>query len=440
MMHIRNITAAAAAAPDLLTLGTWGSPSVLPASGLTAVLKTPTASGSVVRGYAGGYVKLSASKLAYVFRDNASTYQMNAATITLDAAGDYSSSTTAQDISGDFPDARTNVLARLIPGSSTGIVVYSSELVGTPARVKLAHYEISGGTFTLQNSVITRNCGTDANGSLNSAFLAILDADYGCFGNFDTTGHGKVGCIPFRFTSPQSTGSVVQSTSNLAGSWLTSIGTILDPNGTARKFYTIEPRMNSWTLSAGAPPTVVENDEQMAATISSNAAGHLGTMLGGMIAPPTPSLDGQLAFLATGSHGAAPSTNPNASFMLGEGETASEASRDDFLTPEDPLAKIWNHNTTFVAIDTDGDWRRGIRVGVDGTTGLHAWAQNVNVLTGEVTNGPRAATVNLTPHVSLQWCAFDAFYDAAWTKDEIFILCEDTSAAPSYIKLPFTVT
>ena len=108
------------------------------------------------------------------------------------------------------------------------------------------------------------------------------------------------------------------------------------------------------------------------------------------------------------------------------------------MTPDDSAAKIWNHNTTFVPIDTVGDWRRGVRVGVDGTTGLHAWAQNVNVATGSISCGPRSATTNISPHKDVQWCAFDAFYDSSWSKDEIFILCEDSSGPPSYIKLPFS--
>tara|TARA_R110000824_G_scaffold317464_1_gene504649 strand:+ start:622 stop:2010 length:1389 start_codon:yes stop_codon:yes gene_type:complete len=435
----------AAADPAFLTLGTWGSATAISATGWTAVLKATVPSGSTVLGYAGGYVKLSATLLAYVWRDNASTYQMNAATIVLDSAGDFSSATTRQDISANFPDSRSNVLVRGIPGSSTGIVVYGCELVGTPARVRLAHYEISGATFSLQNSVIIRNCGTDSNSGLNSASLTILDSDYGCYGNHDTTGHARPKQTPFRFTDPQSTGTPVQCTSTLSGSWYTSQGSILDPNGTARKFYTIEPRMNSWTLSAGNPPTVAENDEQKSISYNNNATGHLGTMISGIITPPTSTLDGQMTFLAGGNHGdETPDANVLTNTSFGEGDDQSAESRS-FGGAEDAAAKIWNHNTTFVPIDTDGDWHRGIRVGTNGTTGLHAWAQNVNVLTGRVLNGPVSATTNITAwdynyRISTNWFAFDAFYDAAWSKDEIFILCEDTDAPPSYIKLPFTIT
>lgn len=417
-------------APALLTLGTWGSATVISASNWAQHKASVSWANS---GYSAGWILMSATQWLNVWRrnsDNALYYGV----LTLDAAGDVDTENACAALS-DFTTGGAAVALRRLGTSATNLLVASGKTAST-SRLELGEYALSGSTLTLQNSLLTQNTSTDGVGTLRG-FAVEVGTDFGVIACYSD--NGSIGFYPFRITATQAFGSFVDTdtvgitSQDQAGmmSW--------QSQSTDNVFYFSTRVLTKIVLSEANPPTLVESD------IFSGDAGAwcYGTeaMLSnrGLIVPaPTEAADGNITFI----------TNFGMGQWSGEGNAmtfAQHTSRNGLNMGgygSDTINLFGRFNLDYVQVDTDGDWVRGVLILAHpavGTTGLTAIPLNINPKDRRYVAGTPSQTTNLTPHQNLP-CNFGACYHSSWTTPGILIACEDTGAAPSYIKLPITVT
>lgn len=429
--HLGDNDSGGGTAPDFITLGTWGTASVISGTGWVQH-KASVATAWANSGYSCGWILMSATKWLNVARrnsDNALYYGV----ITLDAAGDVSTQGTYTALS-DFTTNGAPVALRRMGDSTTNLLIGSGKTSATQ-RIELGEYALSGDTLTLQNSLLTQNTTGGAAADLRG-FSIEVGTDYGVVAAFYDA--GSVGFHGFRITSPQAFGTLVDtdttavSTEDQAGmmSWKSQ--------STANVFYFSTGVLTKVILTEANPPTLSESDV-FTTSVSNWAHGTEATLSnrGLIVQPPTEETDGNMMFIVRNGIGG----------WKGEGNTfrMSNVSNGGGINlgafGTDAIRAFSRHNIEFVHVDTSGDWVRGVVIVAHpaaGTTGLTAIPLNVNPKDQRFVVGTPSQTTNLTPHQDAP-CNFGAAYHADWTTSQILIACEDTAAAPSIIKLPITV-
>jgi hypothetical protein len=418
-------------APDLITLGSWGTASVITGTGWVQH-KASVATAWANSGYSCGWILMSPTKWLNVARrnsDNALYYGV----ITLDAAGDVSTQGTYTALS-DFTTNGAPVALRRMGDSTTNLLIGSGKTSATQ-RIELGEYALSGDTLTLQNSLLTQNTTNGAASDLRG-FSIEVGTDYGVASVFFSG--TAVGFHPFRITSPQAFGTLVNTSTAQVSSQDQAGMMSWKSKSTPNVFYFSTGLLTKTILTEANPPTLTESDG-FAVQVGGWGYGTEATLSnrGLIVQPPTEETDGNLMFIAPSGIGG----------WKGEGNTFRMADFPNrvginlggYGTPA--VRKFNRHNIDFVHVDTSGDWVRGVVIAAHpaaGTTGLTAIPLNVNPKDQKFTAGTPLQTTNLTPHQDAP-CNFGAAYHADWTTSQILIACEDTAAAPSIIKLPITV-
>ena len=416
-------------APDLITLGSWGTASVITGTGWVQH-KASVATAWLNSGYSCGWILMSATKWLNVARrnsDNALYYGV----ITLDAAGDVSTQGTYTALS-DFTTNGAPVALRRMGDSTTNLLIGSGKTSATQ-RIELGEYALSGDTLTLQNSLMTQNTTNGAAADLRG-FAIEVGTDYGVVAAiYDGS---SVGFHPFRITSPQAFGTLVDTDTTAVQGQDQAAMMSWKSQSTTNVFYFSTGVITKTILTEANPPTLTESDG-FTPSVNSWGYGTEATLSnrGLIVQPPTEETDGNLMFIV----------NTGIGGWKGEGNTFrmnNSGGADNLGAFGTPAVRSFSrHNIDFVHVDTSGDWVRGVVIAAhnaSGTNGLTAIPLNVNPKDQKFTAGTPLQTTNLTPHQDAP-CNFGAAYHADWTTSQILIACEDTAAAPSIIKLPITV-
>ena len=429
-----GVAAAGGSVPALITLGSWGSATLLSASGWQWS-KASVAPAWNNSGYSTGWVLMSATQWLNVMRkqtDNSVQYGV----LTLDAAGDIDTENACAALS-DFTTNGAPVLVRKVPGSSTRVVIASGKTTST-VQYQWREYDLSGSTLTGQNSLQTQDTAGGGAGDFRGFFMELFGSDYGLIGGFPDS--GSMGAYPFKFSATQSVGSLVDtgtisvSSQDQGGalSWKSQL--------TSNVAYCSSGELTKWVLTEAGPPTMTETSQTGVDNLGSWCYGLGASMAhrGLIVQPPTEATDGNVVWI----------TRLGLGYWAGEGNEIKMAGHTSNHGVnlggfgEKLINAFSRHNLDFVQVDTSGDWVRGVLIlchTAAGTTGLTAIPLNVNPKDARFVPGTPSQTTNITP-ASNNPINFGAAYHADWTTSQIQIAIEDGASAPSVIALAITVT
>lgn len=425
----------AAAAPALLTLGTPGSATAISQTGWATVFSRPDA--WLLYGYGFKWLQVGDQKLSCTFRHDGGA--MYGGVIDLDSNGHVATVNTATALT-IFDTIKTPVAAKLVPGTydnSPRIVVATSTRV-SPREFQIGVYDLSD-SYTIHGAVIEKAGAADVNPIVEGLEVCLTGPDYGIL--FAKSDNIVSSATPFKFTTTQSIGSDVNTDGMPWGTGET-MSFAYESEATHGKVYNIggNGRGTEWDLTEDTTPTLALTSYINASSTSVGAMAHIhgvSTHFGCLVRPPVASADQDGAFMLVSYAGLRHWPGKR-----GTNEIAWDGNNPfNVGTFIPPGAQLYNqHNFTFVQVDTDGDWVRGVTVGPYGTTGLQLIPINVNPLTGEFVRGTTATTTtNISPHRETT-LNFFAGYQGIGDSTHILIFCEDTAAAPSYLEVPVTIT
>jgi hypothetical protein len=414
--------------PDLVVLGSWGSATAISATNWAQARQVPSTCWAS-SGTCTGWIQLSQTKAVNVFRRNSDS-AMYAGVIEFDSSGDIGTISNAAALS-DFTTGTGVMAVRLVPGSSTKIVVSSADLTNDKS-IELCVYDESSGSLSIDGAKIAHTLAANTPSYFQQFGLMVFDGDYGIASCY-ASGTSICG-IPFRITNAsQAFGTRVNSSDTPgcqdgAGSFMYA-SALTDK--VAYQFGGLNGQ--KWTLTAGSPPTLAHTSTINSVDVGNGTYGFEGILnqVGSIIQAPNPTNEGEIMW------------------MVGAGVGGWNGVADEWRATSAPascnnLGTLINnspylfgrHNQTFVPIDSSGDWVRGVFVGTNGTSAIMAIPVNVNVVQQRYIVGTLSRTTNLTPHADAP-INFGAMYFSGGPCIQVF--CEDTAAAPSYIKLPVTV-
>jgi hypothetical protein len=415
-------------APDLITLGSWGSATAISATNWAQALQQP-ATCWANSGTCTGWMQLSQTKGVNVFRrisDNA----MYAGVIDFDGNGDVDTINAAAALS-DFTTGTGVMAVRLVPGSSSKLVVSSAKMTNN-IGIELCVYDVSSGTLTIDGAKITHTLAANTPSYFQCFGLVVFDGDYGIASCYASG--SSIDGIPFRITNGSQAFGTRVAASQAPGTQDGASSFMYASQVTDKVAYQFGGLKGSkWTLTAGSPPTLAHTSDINSVAVGNSTYGLEGILnqVGSIVQAPTASQDGEIMWvIGEGIGGWSGGSDP------WSGVAAPVSANNYGRVLANTISFYGRHNITFVQVDTSGDWVRGVVVGTTGTSGIQATPANLNVVDRRVVAGATLKTTNLTSHANAP-ANFGAMYFSGGPCIQVF--CEDTAAAPSHIKLPITL-